>query len=88
MGRSSFIPWKRRLRSARDAAEVAIIGGAEIFRAALPRANRIELTEVHARCRGRHDHAAPSTARIWKETAREDHVTAEGLRYSFVTLER
>jgi dihydrofolate reductase len=71
----------------RDAAEVAIIGGAEIFRAALPYANRIDLTEVHAEVEG--DTKMPAFDRdVWKETARENHVTADGLCYSFVTLER
>ncbi len=75
------------LAQARDAAEVAIIGGAEIFRTALPRANRIDLTEVHANAEG--DTRMPAFDRgIWKETARENQVTADGLRYSFVTLER
>jgi dihydrofolate reductase len=70
-----------------DAAEVAIIGGAEIFKAALSDANRIDLTEVHAEFEG--DTTMPAFDRaIWKERAREDHVTAGGLRYSFVTLER
>jgi dihydrofolate reductase len=70
-----------------DAPEVAIIGGAELFREAVPIANRIDLTEIHAEIRG--DTRMPAFDRtVWKEHAREDHVTADGLRYSFVTLER
>jgi dihydrofolate reductase len=66
--------------------EIAVIGGAEIYRAALPRAARIHLTEVHG--------DFPGDARFsfergpWRETAREDRVSEDGLGYSFVTLER
>jgi dihydrofolate reductase len=75
------------LAHARDAGEVAIIGGAEVFKQSLPFANRIDLTEVHAEVEG--DAAMPVLNRaIWRETGREDHMTAEGLGYSFVTLER
>ena len=70
-----------------DAPEVAIIGGAELFKEAIPLANRVDLTEVHAEIEG--DTIMPAFDRaVWKERAREDHVTADGLRYSFVTLER
>ncbi len=70
-----------------DAAEVMIIGGAEVYRAALVHAHRIELTEVHARPEG--DTTMPSFDRAaWRETAREEHVDSNGLGYSYVTLER
>lgn len=66
--------------------EAMVIGGAEVFALALPRADRIELTEVHLDAEG--DIAVPPFAG-WNETAREEHA-AEGERpaYSFVTLER
>lgn len=67
--------------------EIAVIGGAEIYRAALPFATRIELTQVHIEPQG-DTHLPPFDAAVWRETAREDHATAEGLRYSYVTLER
>ncbi len=70
-----------------DAPEVAIIGGAELFKQAFPVANRVDLTEVHAEIEG--DTRMPAFDRaIWKERGREEHTTADGLRYSFVTLER
>ncbi|MBC2664653.1 dihydrofolate reductase [Novosphingobium flavum] len=67
--------------------EVAVIGGAEIFALALPRAARLELTEVHAEIAG--DTVMPPLGPGWRETAREEH-DAEGTRpgYAFVTLER
>lgn len=64
--------------------DVAVIGGAEVFALFLDRADRIELTEVHAEPVG--DATVPPFAG-WRETAREDH-PADGERpaYSFVTL--
>jgi dihydrofolate reductase len=67
-----------------DAAEIAVIGGAEIYRAALPRARRIYLTEIHAAFEG--DASMPSfDLAHWRETARENHAGEPA--YSFVTLE-
>ncbi|KQT32189.1 diacylglycerol kinase [Sphingomonas sp. Leaf412] len=66
--------------------EVAVIGGAEIFALFLDRADRVELTEVHAAPDG--DATVPAFDG-WREIAREHHA-AEGERpgYSFVTLVR
>jgi dihydrofolate reductase len=67
--------------------EIAIVGGADIYLAALPHANRIYLTEIHAAPVG--DVAMPEfDATVWHESAREDRQTPDGLRYSYVTLER
>jgi dihydrofolate reductase len=70
-----------------SADEIAIIGGEGIYRAALPRADVIHLTEVLAEFPG--DAYFPAIdASAWRETAREDHVPDSGLEYRFVTLER
>jgi dihydrofolate reductase len=68
------------------AGEVAVIGGAEVFALFLDRADRVELTEVHATPEG--DATVPPFDG-WREVAREDHAP-EGERpgYSFVTLVR
>ena len=66
--------------------DVFVIGGAEIYHAMLPRADRIELTEVHGDFNG--DAHFTFDRAPWREAAREDHVSADGLAYSFVTLER
>lgn len=66
---------------------IAIIGGAEIYRAALPFATRVELTEVHLNASG-DTHLPPFDPKDWRESDREEHVTADGVRYSYVTLER
>jgi dihydrofolate reductase len=66
---------------------VFVIGGGEIYRAALPRATRMEVTEIHLVLDGdAHFPALDKT--LWRETAREEHATPEGLRYAFVTFEK
>ena len=65
---------------------VMVIGGAEIYERALPLATRIELTEVHKDFAG--DASFTFDRKGWHETAREERVTPEGLRYSYVTLTR
>jgi dihydrofolate reductase len=70
-----------------DPAEIAFIGGAEIYRAGLAHATHIHLTEVHASPEG--DVVLPPfDPSIWRETVREEHATPDGLRFSYVTLER
>jgi len=66
--------------------DVMVIGGAEIYRAALPFASRIELTEVHGAIDG--DTLFTFDRAGWREVARERHETPEGLAYSYVTLVR
>ncbi len=67
--------------------EIVIGGGADIYEALRDRADRIHLTEVHAAFEG-DIKLAPFEPTHWRESSREDHATPEGLRYSFVTLER
>ncbi len=69
--------------------ELMVIGGAEIYREALPIATRIFLTRVHAKVKG--DTWFPELdVAAWRETAREDHPADDrhAHAYSFVTLER
>jgi len=75
------------LSHAGDADEICVIGGAEIYKAVLPRAGLIHLTRVHGNIDG-DTSLPPFDPVIWRETAREDHTTAEGVGYSYVTLER
>jgi dihydrofolate reductase len=67
-------------------ADVMVIGGAEIYRAALSKAHRIELTEVQKHFDG--DARFEFDRSFWREITREPQVTPEGLPYSFVTLQR
>jgi dihydrofolate reductase len=67
--------------------EICVIGGVELFRAALSRVNLVHLTQVHGDIEG--DTRMPLFDRTqWRETAREDHATPEGLRFSYVTLRK
>ncbi|MFC3174930.1 dihydrofolate reductase [Novosphingobium bradum] len=67
--------------------EAAVIGGGEIYALALPRANRIELTEVHADVPG--DTFLPPLGLGWREIARETHdPSGERPGFAFVTLAR
>src|SRR5689334_12099463 len=68
------------------AGTIMVIGGAEIYERALPLATRIELTEVHQDVEGDARFMLDRTG--WRESLREDHVTPDGLRYSYVTLTR
>ena len=71
-----------------NGARIAVIGGAAVFEEALPRARRIELTEIHRDYEG--DTFMPALPMDeWEEIAREDHAE-EGKRpaLSFVTLRR
>lgn len=69
-----------------EADEIFVIGGAEIYAAAMKLATCIELTEIHAEFDG--DAVLPPLEGEWDETEREGHQTEDGLYYSFVTLER
>jgi dihydrofolate reductase len=75
------------LAQAENPPEIVIAGGSDIYNALRERADRIHLTEVHAAFDG-DAVLAPFDRARWRETSRETHATPEGLRYSFVTLER
>ncbi|WP_310467295.1 dihydrofolate reductase [Sphingomonas sp.] len=87
-----------RVEVARDAdhalnlagdAPVSVIGGAEVFALFLPRATRIELTEVLADVAGDTAMPDPRGGGDWRETWSEEHPAADGRPgYRFVTLER
>ena len=75
------------LAAARGDDEVFVIGGGEVYIAALPLADRLELTEIgrdfdgDARFPPWHKHE-------WREVARTSHRSAEGLPFDFVTYDR
>ena len=60
-----------------------MIGGAQIYALAEPLAHRAEVTEIRQDFEG--DAFAPQLGPAWIEAAREDHVSAKGLAFSFVT---
>lgn len=70
------------------AEELMVIGGAQIYAEALPRAQRLYLTRVHAEVEG--DAFLPAIDwSQWRETARERHtaVPPNPYDYSFVVYE-
>ena len=69
------------LRAAGDAAEIMVIGGAELFRLFLPRAGRIHLTRVHGNIDG--DVMWPALdSRDWQVVERETHAVDERHAYA------
>jgi dihydrofolate reductase len=63
-----------------------LIGGAELYRHALPLAQIAEVTEIDADFDG--DTHAPELGPEWIQLAREQHTAASGLRFAFVTYGR
>lgn len=60
------------VRAAGEAAEIMVIGGAELFRLFLPRAGRVHLTRVHGDIAGDVSWP-PLDPHEWKEVGRERH---------------
>jgi dihydrofolate reductase len=79
----------RQLAAGRGADEVMIIGGEEIFRIALPQAQRIYLTLVHGTPAGDTRFDVPDDP-VWRETAREPMPRAPNDQYAadFIVLDR
>lgn len=77
------------LKITQTADEVMLIGGAELFKQALPLANTMYLTFIHQDFHGDAYFPHWNTAQ-WKEVAREDCESDENnpYRYSFVTYQR
>ena len=73
----------------RSAAEIAIIGGAEIYAATMPLADRLEITEVHMSPPGDTLFPAVDSAR-WEQVARERHASGpdDQADFSYVTYRR
>ncbi len=71
----------------RDEERVFVIGGAQIYAAALSIADELELTEIDAEIEG--DTVFPGWDRdAFAEVAREPHVSESGVPLSFVTYRR
>lgn len=73
----------------RSATEIAVIGGAEIYAQWMDAADRLEITEVHAKPAG-DAYFAPIDTSIWEEAARVRHPAAgeDSVDFSYVTYRR
>jgi dihydrofolate reductase len=73
----------------RSAAEIAVIGGAEIYAQWMPYADRLEITEVHAYPEG-DTYFAAIDAVSWEEVARTRNPAGSGdsADFSYVTYRR
>jgi dihydrofolate reductase len=75
------------LTRAADASKVFVIGGGEVYAHALPRADELVLTEIDADLDG--DTFFPAWERSrFAVASREEHISAGGVRYAFVTYRR
>ena len=75
------------LAAAGDADIAFVIGGAELYRQALPIADRLYLTEIDADFAG--DACFPDfDCQTWQEIARDSRVAQSGLPFAFVTYQR
>jgi dihydrofolate reductase len=75
------------VRLLRDAPRVFVIGGAELYAGALPLADELLLTEIDTEVAG--DTVFPSfDSSEFDETARERHVSKNGIPFAFVTYVR
>jgi dihydrofolate reductase len=79
----------QELAARRGVDEVMVIGGAEVYRVALPRAERLYLTLVHAEPEGDARFHAPNPQQ-WRETAREPMLQGPNAQFSaeFIVLDR
>jgi len=66
--------------------QVWVIGGAQIYALAEPLADRIEVTEIAQDFEG--DAFAPVLGTQWVQSARESHISKNGLQFSFTTYKK
>lgn len=71
---------------ANKAQQIWVIGGAQIYALTEPLADRIEVTEIAQDFEG--DAYAPQLGPEWRVAAREDHVSANGMKFSFITYQK
>jgi dihydrofolate reductase len=70
----------------RDVPLAWVIGGAELYALAAPRAHIAEVTLIDADYAG--DAFAPTLGASWTECARSRHVAASGLAFEYITYQQ
>ena len=75
--------------SQRGAAEIAVLGGAEIYKQFFGIADRLDITEVHAMPSG-NTHFPPIDKAVWQEVSRVRHEAGpdDNAAFSYVTYRR
>ena len=73
------------IKAAGDVEEIAIIGGAEIFRRFLPIADRLYLTQIHGTAEG-NVYFPQFEMDDWDEIFRQEHLADERHRFAFTWL--
>ena len=73
----------------RSVAEIAVIGGAEVYAQCLDLADRLDVTEVHASPTGE-TRFPPIDAAQWDEVSRDAHPAGpdDSVAFSYVTYRR
>ena len=67
--------------------EIFVVGGAQVYQEALPRADRVLMTRIDLRVAGDAFFPALSESE-WQVASRQEHVAASGLRYAIVDWRR
>lgn len=84
--RISSLEQGKEFEENQEEVEVFVIGGGEIYKQAIEKANKLYITEIHKDFDG--DTLFPGINKgVWKETSREDY-REELIPYSFVTYKK
>lgn len=86
-GAEVFTSLSAALAACGDTPECFVIGGAELYRQALPLAQRLYLTEIDCTVAG-DAHFPELPVGDWHESSRATHTSADGLGYAFVVYTR
>jgi len=87
-GAEVFADLDAALTACGDLEEVFVIGGAQVYAAALPRADRLELTELDAEFPGADAFFPPWPRERFRETARTTERSAAGWVFHFTSYEK
>ena len=86
-GAECFTSLVQALNSLKDAEQVFVIGGGQIYQQALPLAQRVIATEIQADIEG-DAMFAPLDHAVWRETSRQSQPAENGLAYDLVEYHR
>jgi dihydrofolate reductase len=87
VGAEGFTSLSQALEAVKDAEQVFVIGGAQIYRAALPLTHRVVATEIQADIEG-DAMFDPLDKAVWHETSRQSQPEENGLAYDLVEYHR